>query len=90
MYQSDLTSNYILINNSLPHNFLVEKTILSCLLINSDAIEITSRAVPIEAFYFKNHQEIYRAIIFIHKNNYVVDIITLVDFLQNNVAVSYD
>jgi replicative DNA helicase len=42
--------------------------ILSCLLINSEAIEITLQTLPIEAFYFKNHQEIYKAIIFMYEN----------------------
>jgi replicative DNA helicase len=42
--------------------------ILSCLLINSDAIEVTIRNIPIDAFYFQNHQEIYRAIIFMYRN----------------------
>ena len=37
-----------------------------------------------EAFYFKNHQEMYRAIIFMNKNNFPVDIITLINFLQTN------
>jgi replicative DNA helicase len=44
--------------------------ILSCLLINSEAIEITLQTLPIEAFYFKNHQEIYKAIILCIKINY--------------------
>ena len=48
------------LKNYLPHNFLAEKMILSCLLINSEAIEITSRAISIETFYFKNHQELYK------------------------------
>jgi replicative DNA helicase len=42
--------------------------ILSCLLINSEAIEITLQTLTIEAFYFKNHQEIYKAIIFMYQN----------------------
>jgi replicative DNA helicase len=40
----------------LPHNFVAEKIILSCLLINSEAIEITIKTVRIETFYFINHQ----------------------------------
>jgi replicative DNA helicase len=41
------------IDKYLPHNFLAEKMILSCLLINSDAIEVTIRNIPIDAFIFK-------------------------------------
>lgn len=84
MEQSDLNSNQISINTSLPNNFLAEQIILSCLLINSNLIEIITDLVAVEAFYFKNHQEIYRAIIFMNKNNLPIDIITLTNFLQNN------
>jgi len=84
MQQSNLKSNQIFINEYLPHNFLAEKMILSCLLISSEAIELTTRTLPIEAFYFKNHQEIYRAIIFMYKNKVPVDILTLITFLQDN------
>jgi replicative DNA helicase len=70
--------------NSLPHNFLAEKMILSCLLISSEAIDITFRTIPIEAFYFKNHQEIYKAIISMQRNKTPIDILTLTTFLQDN------
>jgi replicative DNA helicase len=70
MQQFNLKQNQqLLIEKYLPHNFLAEKMILSCLLINSEAIEITLQTLPIEAFYFKNHQEIYKAIVFMYKNN---------------------
>jgi replicative DNA helicase len=84
MQQSSLNPNQLLTNNYLPHNFLAEKLILSCLLINSEAIDLTRQTLSIKAFYFQNHQEIYRAIIFMHKNNLSIDIITLVTFLQDN------
>ena len=84
MRQSNLNSNQILINKYLPHNFLAEKMILSCLLVNSEAIELTIRTLSIEAFYFKNHQEIYRAIILMYKNKVPIDILTLITFLQDN------
>ena len=73
-----------LIDKYLPHNFLAEKMILSCLLINLEAIEIAIKTLSIEAFYFKNHQEIYRAIIFMYNKKYSVDILTLSTFLQDN------
>lgn len=74
----------LLIETYLPHNFLAEKMILSCLLINSEITEITLQMLPIEAFYFKNHQEIYKAIILMHQNKIRIDIVTLVNFLQEN------
>ena len=72
------------IKNYLPHNFLAEKMILSCLLINSEAIDSALQTISIETFYFKNHQEIYKIIIFMYKNKRSVDILTLTTFLQDN------
>jgi replicative DNA helicase len=84
MKESNFNIKKIFINKYLPHNFLAEKTILSCLLINSEAIEITFRTLSIEAFYFKNHQEIYKAIDCMYKKKIPIDILTLVTFLQDN------
>jgi replicative DNA helicase len=47
-------------------------------------LKFTLNLFPIEAFYFKNHQEIYKAIIFMHKNKLPIDILTLTTFLQDN------
>jgi replicative DNA helicase len=74
----------LFINQQLPHNFLAEQMILSGLLISSDAIDITVKTLPVEAFYFKNHQEIYKAIIFLYQNKLSIDILTLLTFLQDN------
>lgn len=71
-------------SKSLPHNFLAEKIILSCLFSNSEVIEITLQTLPVDAFYFKNHQEIYKTIIFMYTNKVPVDILTLITFLQDN------
>lgn len=84
MEEVNAKNGHILIKRYLPHNFLAEKIILSCLLINSEAIEITIQTLSIEAFYFKNHQEIYKAIIFMYKNKISIDIFTLTTFLQDN------
>jgi replicative DNA helicase len=84
MKQLNLNNEQILIDKYLPHNFLAEKMILSCLLINYEAIEITVQTLPIDAFYFKNHQEIYKAIIFMHQKQIPVDALTLTTFFQDN------
>lgn len=76
--------NQKLLTTYLPHNFLAEKMILSCLLTNSEAIEITLKTLSIDAFYFKNHQELYRAIAYMHKNKLPIDLLTLITFLQSN------
>ena len=84
MKQSKFSNKQILINKSLPHNFLAERMILSCLLVNSEAIEITVKTIPVDAFYFKNHQEIYKIIIFMTKNKVPIDVLTVITCLQNN------
>ena len=84
MESSNLDTKQLLINKYLPYNFLAEKMILSCLLVNSEAIEITLKTVSTDVFYFKNHQEIYKAIIFMVEKNIPIDILTLVTFLQDN------
>jgi replicative DNA helicase len=84
MQEYNSNNKQVIINKYLPHNFLAEKMILSCLLINSEAIEITLKTISIDVFYFKNHQEIYKAITFMYKNNMPIDILTLITFLQDN------
>lgn len=74
----------MLIEKSLPHNFLAEKIILNCLLTNPEVIEIIMQALPVNAFYFKNHQEIYKTIIFMYRNKVPIDFLTLITFLQDN------
>ena len=71
------------IEKSLPHNFLAEKAVLNCLISNSELIEMTFQTLSVEAFYFKNHQEIYKILIFMYKNNKSIDIITLNTFIQD-------
>lgn len=79
-----MNKKQLFLEKSLPHNFLAEKMILSCLLINFESIELTVNIIPIEAFYFKNHQEIYKAIIFMYQNKLSIEILSLTSFLQEN------
>jgi len=66
----------------LPHNFIAEKIILSCLLINYEAIEITIKTVRIETFYFINHQEIYKAIVEMYKKKLSINVFSVNNFLK--------
>nr|YP_010472124.1 replication helicase subunit [Navicula arenaria]UVG41589.1 replication helicase subunit [Navicula arenaria] len=84
MQLSKKINEQILIQKHLPHNFLAEKMVLNCLLINIESVELTLQILPVEAFYFKNHQEIYKAIIFMYRNELTIDILTLITFLQDN------
>jgi len=83
MQNSNKNLGLLTVEKYLPHNFLAEKIILSSLLVSSEAIEITLRSVKVETFYFKNHQELYKAIIEMHTNKSPIDIITLNTFLQD-------
>jgi replicative DNA helicase len=74
----------VLIKKLLPHNFLAEKMILTCLIINPESIEFAIKTLPIKAFYFKNHEQIYKAIIFMYKYQLFIDIFSLTTFLQEN------
>ena len=84
MKHSNLNSQQLFSNQQLPHNFLAEQMVLSGLLISYDAVEITIKTLPIEAFYFQNHQEIYKAILILYQNELSIDILTLLTFLQDN------
>lgn len=72
------------IKKCLPHNFLAEKMVLTCLLKHSDTLELIINSLSVDAFYFKNHQEIYKAILKMYKKKQPIDIVTLVSFLQDN------
>lgn len=76
--------NQIRIKKYLPHNFLAEKSILSSLLINSETVELILQHLTVETFYFKNHQELYRSIIYLYQKKIPIDIFTLTSFLQDN------
>jgi replicative DNA helicase len=76
--------NQIRIKKYLPHNFLAEKSILSSLLINNETVELILQHLTVETFYFKNHQELYRSIIFLYQKKIPIDIFTLTSFLQDN------
>ena len=72
------------VESYLPHNFLAEKTILSCMIIDSEVIDTIYKNIRVETFYFKNHQELFKAIITMYEEQKLVDIITLTTFLQEN------
>lgn len=74
--------NISISDNPLPYNFLAEKIILSCLLINSEAVEITLKTLRVETFYFINHQEIYKAIVQMYQKKVPINIISVNNFLK--------
>lgn len=84
MEQSITNSEKALINDHLPHNFLAEKLVLSCLLTDIESLEVAIKILPIEAFYFKNHQEIYKTISLMYRKKIPLDILTFVNFSQDS------
>ena len=73
-----------LIKKNLPHNFLAEQMVLNCLILNPEAMKFTIQLLPVEAFYFINHQQIYKILQFMYKNKLFIDILSLTIFLQEN------
>jgi len=68
----------------LPHNFLAEQMILNCLILNSETIKLTIKLLPVEAFYFTNHQQIYKILKFMYENKLFINMLSLIIFLQEN------
>jgi len=83
MQDFDKKKRSLVIERYLPHNFLAEKIVLCSLLINSDTVDIILNNLTVKTFYFKNHQEIYKAIISLYKKKIPIDLITLTNFLQD-------
>ena len=81
------------IKKSLPYHFLAEQVILNCLILNSETIKLSIKLLPVEAFYFKNHQQIYKILIFILRlmkisflKSINIDIMCFLQFLALNIC----
>lgn len=79
-----MKQEHILIKKNLPHNFLAEQMILNCLILNSETIKVSLKLLPTSAFYFTNHQQIYKILNFMYKNKLHIDTFSLTIFLQEN------
>ena len=84
----DKANNKVLIDNLLPHNFLAEKMILSCIIFNSEVIEIIQPHLSVDTFYFKNHKKLYQSLLKMYNSRLPIDIVTLTIFLQDNGLLS--
>ena len=76
------------VNKSLPHNFIAEKMLLSCLLLEPELTQRISSQLSIDAFYFQNHRELYKILLYMAKNQLVMTPFQLVTFLQTNGLVA--
>ena len=84
----DKETNKFIMDTTLPHNFLAEKMILSCILLNSQTIELIRQNLTSKTFYFKNHQRLYDTLLLMNDNNIPIDIVTLTTFVQDKGLLS--
>ena len=79
-------NNLLRLTVQLPHSFTLEKTLLSCILVHSDesfqTLEIIMEHLPIDAFYFKNHQRLYETFITMYRQDLSIDFLTATDYVQ--------
>ena len=82
----DQYNNTLKLNTQLPHSFTLEKTLLSCILVHCDesfqTLEIIMEHLPIEAFYFRNHQRLYETFISMYQQDLSIDFLTTSDYIQ--------
>jgi replicative DNA helicase len=82
----DEPNNLLKLNVQLPHSFTLEKTLLSCILVHCDesfqTLEIIMEHLPVDAFYFKNHQRLYETFISMYQEDLSIDFLTTSDYVQ--------
>ena len=86
LFVYDEQQNVLNLTAQLPHSFTLEKTLLTCILVNSDTsfqtLEIVMEHLPIDAFYFKNHQKLYETFIKMYQEDLSIDFLTTTDYIQ--------
>lgn len=86
LFSYDTERNILKLTAQLPHSFTLEKTLLSCILVHCDesfqTLEIIIEQLPVEAFYFKNHQRLYQTFITMYRQNLAIDFLTTTDYIQ--------
>ena len=88
LFNYDEQKNILNLTAQLPHSFTLEKTLLTCILVNCDTsfqtLEIIMEHLPIDAFYFKNHQKLYQTFIKMYQEDLSIDFLTTTDYIQCN------
>lgn len=86
LFTYDKQNNVLKLTVQLPHSFTLEKTILSCILVHCDesfqTLEIIMEHLPVDAFYFKNHQRLYETFIAMYQQDLSIDFLTASDYIQ--------
>lgn len=87
LFAYDKQKNLLKLTFQLPHSFTLEKTLLSCILIHCDesfqTLEIIMEHLPVDAFYFKNHQRLYQTFIAMYQEDLLIDFLTTSDYIQS-------
>ena len=88
----DEQKNILNLTAQLPHSFTLEKTLLTCILVNCDTsfqtLEVIMEHLPIDAFYFKNHQKLYQTFINMYREDLSIDFLTTTDYIQCHGLIS--
>lgn len=64
-------------DTSPPHDVEAERAFLGSLMVDRDAIAQVAGMMPVEAFYFSSHQELYRAMLALWDRRVPIDSVTL-------------
>ena len=87
LFSYDEQKNVLKLTAQLPHSFTLEKTLLSCILIHCDesfqTLEIIMEHLPVDAFYFRNHQRLYETFIAMYQQDLGIDFLTTSDYIQS-------
>jgi len=70
-----------------PQNLEAEMAVLGSMLMDEDAISVSTESLDEDSFYKDTHRKIFEAIRNLYNANKAVDIITLTDELKRNLAL---
>lgn len=69
--------------NKTPYNIEAEESVLGSVFFSESEIKVIADKLQVEDFYNPNNQEIYKAILKLHKNGNSIDVITVCNYLEN-------
>ena len=79
--------HYSELEKLLPNNFLAEKMLLQCLIIEPKLTEFADRKLKKNAFYYQNHAEIFKILTHMYQKNLTITPLTFLIFVQENKLV---
>ena len=67
-----------------PYNIQTEQQVLGSLFLDSNLISEIENTVKVQAFYEGVHQDIYKAMLYLHYQNQIIEYSTVIDRLKYN------